>query len=143
MVRSLQIIRTRSLLNRFPAFDGQLENLAALSAYDSGKAEKFYGRPLSSAELGCYKSHLGCVERFLKTDEELCLVLEDDVHIPKGHAATFSDFCKTLNQPQLGNDVLRSHCFFSDLKHGPLECGSQSLLGNGAARLADGRQPEL
>jgi len=93
-----QLERQGISFNRFPAFDGQLENLAELSAYDLRKAEKFYGRPLSSAELGCYKSHLGCVERFLQTDEELCLVLEDDVHVPEGHAATFGEFCKTLNR---------------------------------------------
>ena len=30
---------------------------------------------------------------------------------------------------------------FGDLRHGPLACGAQSLVGHGATRLADGRQP--
>lgn len=38
-----------------------------------------HGRRMKYGEVGCYLSHVECARRFLASDAELCLILEDDV----------------------------------------------------------------
>lgn len=49
-----------------------------------------HGRRMKHGEVGCYLSHVECARRFLATDADLCLILEDDV--------TFEpDFLETID----------------------------------------------
>lgn len=64
---------------RYSAFDGRGRKAAEFSEYDDDRAVGFYGRPMTGGEMGCYFSHLGCAEAFLKSDATYGLVLEDDV----------------------------------------------------------------
>ena len=66
---------------RFAAYDGRGKPLSDFKEYNDVKANDVMGRSLISSELGCYKSHLGCVEKFLKTDADYLVVLEDDIEI--------------------------------------------------------------
>jgi glycosyl transferase family 25 len=64
---------------RVPAFDGRHADPRAFPEYDERKALSWFGRRLSGGELGCYLSHIDCVRRFLATDAEFGLSLEDDL----------------------------------------------------------------
>lgn len=64
---------------RVPAFDGRKLDLNTISDYDAGRAERYMGRSLVGAEIGCYRSHLAAATQFLQSDARYGLVFEDDV----------------------------------------------------------------
>ncbi|MCY6413594.1 glycosyltransferase family 25 protein [Acinetobacter sp. VNH17] len=66
---------------RFPAYDGRGKLLSEFKEYNDEKSIDIMGRSLIGSELGCYKSHLRCIEKFLKTDADYLIVLEDDIQI--------------------------------------------------------------
>lgn len=66
---------------RFSAFDGRGKALTKFSQYDDQAAQDLLGRRLLNSELGCYLSHYGCAEKFLTTDADYLVVLEDDMKI--------------------------------------------------------------
>jgi glycosyl transferase, family 25 len=66
---------------RFSAYDGRGKPLSEFKEYNDEKSIDVMGRSLISSELGCYKSHLGCIGKFLKTDADYLVVLEDDIQI--------------------------------------------------------------
>lgn len=74
---------------RFSAHDGRGKALSDFANYDDKKANAIMGRSLLNSELGCYLSHLGCVKKFLKTDADYLIVLEDDLKMSV-------DFQKTI-----------------------------------------------
>lgn len=66
---------------RFPAVDGRKKSLDQFVEYNDGKAHQILGRSLLNSELGCYLSHYGCVKKFLETDSDYLVVLEDDMDV--------------------------------------------------------------
>ena len=66
---------------RFSAVDGRGKNLTEFANYDDQGANDVLGRRLMNSELGCYLSHYGCAEKFLSTDADYLVVLEDDMKI--------------------------------------------------------------
>ncbi|WP_035265586.1 glycosyltransferase family 25 protein [Acinetobacter sp. Ver3] len=66
---------------KFSAFDGRGKALTEFSQYDDLGAQDLLGRRLMSSELGCYLSHYGCAQKFLTTDADYLVVLEDDMKI--------------------------------------------------------------
>lgn len=82
---------------RFPAFDGRGKPLSEFKEYNDAKSIDVMGRSLISSELGCYKSHLGCIEKFLQTDADYLVVLEDDIQvIDNRFTATIDEMLKWL-----------------------------------------------
>lgn len=77
---------------RFAAYDGRGKVLSEFDDYQDDLAQQHLGRSLLNAELGCYLSHLGCAEKFLTTDADYLLVLEDDMQI----TADFSEKMNTI-----------------------------------------------
>ena len=67
--------------SRFSAYDGRGKPLTDFKNYDDSAAQKILGRSFISSELGCYLSHYGCAEKFLSTDADYLVVLEDDMKI--------------------------------------------------------------
>ena len=63
---------------RVSAFDGRAKKVSDFDFIDHDKMLKYLGRSLSGGEVGCYLSHVDCVKRFLATDANVCVVLEDD-----------------------------------------------------------------
>ena len=72
---------------RFSAFDGRGKALSEFSQYDDQGAQELLGRRLMNSELGCYLSHYGCAEKFLTTDADYLVVLEDDMKIDENFHA--------------------------------------------------------
>lgn len=64
---------------RISAVDGRELNIHDYKKYDSKQAYQLMGRDLLGAEIGCYLSHLRCIERFLESDADYLIVLEDDL----------------------------------------------------------------
>ncbi|KAF1015353.1 MAG: hypothetical protein GAK29_04592 [Acinetobacter bereziniae] len=76
---------------RFSAYDGRGQDLTSFENYDDVGTQQTLGRRLLNSELGCYLSHYGCAEKFLKSDADYLVVLEDDMKIT-------SDFKKSMDQ---------------------------------------------
>ena len=76
-----QLEQNQFAFTRFSAFDGRGKPLSDFADYNDAKSIDVMGRSLISSEVGCYKSHLGCVEKFLATDADYLVVLEDDIEI--------------------------------------------------------------
>ena len=87
---------------RFTAYDGRGKDLSHFEHYDDKQARQFLGRSLLNAELGCYLSHYGCAEKFLSTDADYLVVLEDDMKISADFKEKIDQVLHYLaEQPQL------------------------------------------
>lgn len=58
-----------------------IENMVYGTKYNPVRRLKEYSVHLTPNELGCVESHLRCLNLFLETDYQYCLVLEDDAVI--------------------------------------------------------------
>lgn len=71
---------------RVDAVDGRGKPATFFSEYDPRGARRFKGREMTGPEVGCYLSHLSCIEAFLQSEKQYCLVFEDDA-VPAANAA--------------------------------------------------------
>lgn len=78
--------RSRQQLNnigwsfeRIAAYDGRGKALSEFIDYDDKRARSNLGRSLLNSEIGCYLSHYQCAQKFLETDADILVVLEDDM----------------------------------------------------------------
>lgn len=76
-----QLERVGWPFERFSAFDGRGKSFDFFPDYDDQKTQHLNGRSLLNSEIGCYLSHYGCAEKFLSTDADYLVVLEDDMQI--------------------------------------------------------------
>ena len=67
------------IYKRISAVDRRQLNVHDYKNYDSKHAHQLMGRDLLGAEIGCYLSHLRCIEQFLESDADYLIVLEDDL----------------------------------------------------------------
>jgi glycosyl transferase, family 25 len=68
---------------RLPAVDARQLSVAQRAALDTAAYQRKHGMTPLDGELGCYLSHVEAMERFLASDAEFALILEDDV-LPGG-----------------------------------------------------------
>jgi glycosyl transferase, family 25 len=61
--------------------------------YARGQRLRYIGVDMRAGEMGCYLSHREIWKAFLTSDDELCLVLEDDVEIGPDFAAVVKALC--------------------------------------------------
>lgn len=85
---------------RYSAFDGRGKESDDFEEYDGAKAIRFYGRPMTGGEMGCYFSHIGCAEAFLAGEADYGLILEDDVLCQAG---AFDDLAQIINWIESNN----------------------------------------
>lgn len=83
---------------RFPAYDGRGKPLSDFKNYDDVMANQIMGRSLISSELGCYLSHAGCVQKFLETDADYLIVLEDDLKMVDDFKVTIDGILAYLDE---------------------------------------------
>ena len=69
------------VFEKFSAFDGRGKALSSFENYDDQQAKKLMGRSLLSSEIGCYLSHYNCALKFLESDADYLIVLEDDMQL--------------------------------------------------------------
>ncbi len=82
--------------SRLSASDGRRLSPQELRYYSPLRCLVYYGRRLSSGEVGCFRSHQRAADEFLATDEEYGLVLEDDADIPPKFRAAMERLVATL-----------------------------------------------
>lgn len=83
---------------RFSAVDGRGKDLTEFANYDNQGANDVLGRRLMNSKLGCYLSHYGCVEKFLTTDADYLVVLEDDMKINQDFKAKLGAVLEYLDR---------------------------------------------
>ncbi|MDV2469855.1 glycosyltransferase family 25 protein [Acinetobacter chinensis] len=87
---------------RFSAYDGRGKALADFENHDVAETQRLIGRSLLNSELGCYLSHYGCAEKFLKSDADYLVVLEDDMKITSEFKTTLDALLDYLHtHPEL------------------------------------------
>lgn len=86
---------------RISAVDGRQLDLTKFSQYDSTQAWQQMGRDLLGAEIGCYLSHIKCIEQFLQSDADYAIVLEDDLNIKNNFLPIISESLHWLEQQNI------------------------------------------
>jgi glycosyl transferase family 25 len=92
--------------DRVSAFDGRGLSLDQFPDYDAKAALFYMGRPLRGGEIGCYLSHLDCARRFLASDAQHALVLEDDMQLAPGAMDSLSQILLWLSTRPIAWDVI-------------------------------------
>ena len=77
-------------------------------AYDRKARLRYTLSDLRAGEVGCYLSHQQCWQLFLKSDNELCCILEDDVRLHKDFLQTVEALCESRDSW----DLVRLFAFF-------------------------------
>lgn len=85
---------------RFAAYDGRGKALSSFENYDDQLTQQTLGRRLLNSELGCYLSHYGCAEKFLQSDADYLVVLEDDMKITDDFKKSVDDVLAYLDTHQ-------------------------------------------
>lgn len=85
---------------RISAVDGRGKALTDFSDYDDAEAKKRMGRSLISSEIGCYLSHIRCLERFLQTTSDYLIVFEDDIELAEDARSTINQVMEYLEDNQ-------------------------------------------
>ena len=75
---SAQLERLRIPFERFAAIEGRDINPDATPYFSRAAYERRHGKQPTPCEIGCYMSHMGALRRFLDSDAEFALILEDD-----------------------------------------------------------------
>lgn len=70
-------------IQRFSAVDGRNKKPEEFDNYNPEDALKYFGRVLSSSELGCYMSHVKLAQKIVDLGVPYAFVLEDDAE-PQG-----------------------------------------------------------
>lgn len=83
---------------RYAAYDGRGKAITSFEHYDDALTRSRIGRSLMNSEIGCYLSHKGCVEKFLTTDADYLVVLEDDLKIESDFKIKMDRLFECLNQ---------------------------------------------
>lgn len=87
---------------RISAFDGRQLDITTYDGYNSEKANALMGRDLVGGEVGCYLSHQRCVNKFLASDYDFVIVLEDDLEIVSDLIPIVQKTIQWLEQNQNG-----------------------------------------
>mgnify|MGYP001583488676 CR=1 FL=1 len=86
---------------RFPAVDGRGKPLDSFENYNDEKAKQVMGRSLLNGEIGCYLSHVGCIQKFVATDADYLVVLEDDMQLVNDYKITMDSILDYLDNNQV------------------------------------------
>ena len=67
------------------------ELLQPHSEFSDWSYKYLHGRGWAPRELGCYLSHMDCLKKFIKSDADYALILEDDVTLNDGLESLITD----------------------------------------------------
>lgn len=76
---------------RLPAADGKNLDLSDARLLDLEGFKRLHGKMPLVGELGCYLSHVWCMQRLLSTDDEYALIVEDDALLGDELPAVLTD----------------------------------------------------
>ena len=78
---SASLAKHNIAFERVSAVDGRKFDVQSLDIYQEQEALSYMGRQLVGGEIGCYLSHLECAKRFLASDSDALVVIEDDMQV--------------------------------------------------------------
>jgi len=102
--------RRETLQKNFTRYYDKMEIIDAVDSeqisakkyfYDTLPYYKKYKKLMSPSELGCTLSHIEALKRFLKTDEEMALIFEDDIIGSDEDLDKLKDITKSLPKNSL------------------------------------------
>lgn len=93
-----QLAMVGLVAHRLAAVDGQRLGPDDLAHYDADATRRRFGRSLGRGEIGCYLSHVAALRRFLASDAETLLVVEDDLLL----TPNFGDLLSAMVQALAG-----------------------------------------
>lgn len=91
---------------RVRATDGRKIDLQDPANYSADRSVRTYGRELTAGEVGCYFSHLDCLQRFLAGNARYCLVMEDDVATRSGSGKLLENLLDLLDAGVCGDTAV-------------------------------------
>jgi glycosyl transferase family 25 len=86
-----QLDRLGLVWQRLPAADGKNLDLTDTRLLDLDGFRRLHGKMPLVGELGCYLSHVWCMERLLSTENEYALIVEDDALLGDDLPTVLSD----------------------------------------------------
>lgn len=115
---------------RVPAVDGRGKSPKDFKEVDFARTWQYLGRPLSGGEVGCYLSHVECANRFLASNADVCLVMEDDIAF---HLSSFMEVLKQgIQMLPEGWDVInfgnQKNKIYSNIQHFQLDGATVHLV---------------
>lgn len=78
------------------AVDGRNREASSFKDYDDNAAIHYFGRKLLGEEVACFNSHIVALRRFLDTNTDTALILEDDYQWREFDASKLSLLCDRL-----------------------------------------------
>ena len=129
---SLELSKADVYFVRVPAFDGRNIRPEEINEYDESAALKAMGRELSGGEIGCYKSHIIALQKFIDTGECCGLIFEDDIEVNPLLLKDVRRLIELFNEHSVDWDVIHLGARSSKLCRGlgwvgPLPSGSHIL----------------
>ena len=92
---------------RISAVDGRQRAPQSFPGYDELRAKSYMGRSMKGGEMGCYQSHVLCVDRFLAdSSSDYAVVIEDDVLWPVGTKEKIIQLLDLLEKIPEGFDIV-------------------------------------
>ena len=73
-----QLQALRLPFERFAAVEGRLLDPDRTPFFSRRRYEQRHGKAPTPCEIGCFLSHIGVMRRFLQSDAQFCMILEDD-----------------------------------------------------------------
>lgn len=98
---STQLAREGLEFIRIPGVDMAGRDPGAEGLYSPRKAQRVFGRDLTSGEVGCYLGHLAALRAVVAGNADRALVLEDDAEIPAGFAEDLANLTAALDHPEI------------------------------------------
>jgi glycosyl transferase family 25 len=84
---------------RIVAVDGRGKTPSDFDVYDDAAARRFFGRSMTSGEIGCYLSHIKAAQAVIDSDADMGLVFEDDFRANDGAWAVLRETIASLRGP--------------------------------------------
>lgn len=134
-------------LIRVSAVDGTAISETAQEAVDRLAFHRNAGRLMLAGEYGCYRSHLKALQKFLGSQADIGLIIEDDVELKHNllervkaafHTAPKAHVIKFFNNRIVGFRHATTSCFGDEIGraiHGPLGSSACYAVSRFAAKL--------
>lgn len=131
---------TRVRVSFVKAVDGRIFNSEIMSLLDSSQALEVIGRDMGSREVACALSHISCYKALLKSKDEWCLILEDDILFRQSESASklvnvIDSIISVIPQSECGKVVLLGHHLTYDRNRDgvPSKRGHRALIKHSSA----------
>lgn len=93
---------------RISAVDGRGKKPEEFKDYDAVQTLNYMGRPMKGGELGCYYSHLKCIDELLAGTDDYVVVIEDDAAWGKGTKEKIFSMLNWLEEKNISWDILNT-----------------------------------